>query len=839
MSDGNIVVGIAGFAVCAILWVVSFGLLKANRLARLSRIVEGADKGQEELIDRLKEEFAKQSEDLGAAWKSYSEGFVRSGSGGLYRDLDAAEFFNATDALEAPLGLEFFRHLPGILTGLGIIFTFNGIRKGLAEAARSLGAGAPSSSSTPMATKTPAASAALESTSANLQGMTSKLLNAVAPAFLLSLTAVTSAIIFLVVERLIFSRVLHELHRLQRALDSRFPRLTPSRLMREISEHTRNTVRWSEEAAGSLKSFNTDLSVSLQNAMSSAMSPLMEQQTIKLAQSNEVLSGSVKEMGGHLAQALKSIQDQATQASGQAVQGLVEQFQEALTKNASSQIQEMLRSIEGVSGLLEGQKLAQQKFLEQMNSIVASQDQRAREQQQSLLQQVGQFTGEITREVTDHHARVAAKSNETLGEISKQVGEHLLRTQQQQNEVLSEMRRHFDDSLRRLSEQITEGTDKTSVGINGMLESVERLARHVNDSTLQVMEQGTQATVKQIEQLSENMLASSRTYTSELTESLKQFRRDFDTSLSSLKQQVAAAAQSSQVSSQSVVEAAQALSLHVETTTRALATQLQSGAASTLSTVGKDLTQLTQDQIGTMQSTVQGTLGDLRSATEQMLNENRQANRALLTGLGELVTKLSGMGDDSQASAERFAQVVRLASDNLEKLLGGFDTPLTRLKTVSDQYLQTLEKLDALSTGLRAASTAMQQGASELNLSVKNFDVSRQHTERALTLSAEQAKAMEAYRQQLSEALSQIRQQTQELQQQVSGLRIETSSTFQQMKADAQEYTSAFGEGARKFLREVDEQLTKGISSLGGGIEELAEVLGDMRDVTEALVSRK
>ncbi|MDE7855375.1 hypothetical protein NW796_27610, partial [Escherichia coli] len=73
------------------------------------------------------------------AWQEYAETLhdqfeVRDGERQLLRSratAGAGHFFTSQTVVETPLGTEFYKHLPGILTGIGIVGTFFGLMLGL------------------------------------------------------------------------------------------------------------------------------------------------------------------------------------------------------------------------------------------------------------------------------------------------------------------------------------------------------------------------------------------------------------------------------------------------------------------------------------------------------------------------------------------------------------------------------------------------------------------------------------------------------------------------------------------------------------------------------------
>jgi hypothetical protein len=118
------------------------GLLRSLRMIRdtirESNAVSGKDPGDlDAMIGR-----AKLDPEFAALWLEYSKTLHPqrgTDSFGHQRILHwratalAEAFFTDQALVDSPLGTEYFKHLPGILTGLGIIGTFGGLIKGLSQ----------------------------------------------------------------------------------------------------------------------------------------------------------------------------------------------------------------------------------------------------------------------------------------------------------------------------------------------------------------------------------------------------------------------------------------------------------------------------------------------------------------------------------------------------------------------------------------------------------------------------------------------------------------------------------------------------------------------------------
>lgn len=109
----------------------------------------------------------------------------------------AEAFFNGQSVVDARLRTEFFKHLPGIFTGIGIIGTFTGLIEGLRQFQVSENAAAVRSS--------------LES-----------LMHSVGQAFLISATAIGAAIVVTFLEKLLLSALYGRTEAIAQAIDARF-----------------------------------------------------------------------------------------------------------------------------------------------------------------------------------------------------------------------------------------------------------------------------------------------------------------------------------------------------------------------------------------------------------------------------------------------------------------------------------------------------------------------------------------------------------------------------------------------------------------------------------------
>ncbi len=151
----------------------------------------------------------------------------------------AEVFFNTQVLVDTPLNTEFFRHLPGLLTGIGIIGTFSGLIVGLSDF-------------------NPTGSAEAVKVSVD------KLMKGVKEAFYASAGAITAAMLITFVEKSILTRRYKQIEVLAQTIDTLYEAGAGeeylARLVKAAEENTVHTAQLKQSLVDDLKQILTDLS---------------------------------------------------------------------------------------------------------------------------------------------------------------------------------------------------------------------------------------------------------------------------------------------------------------------------------------------------------------------------------------------------------------------------------------------------------------------------------------------------------------------------------------------------------------------------------------------------
>jgi hypothetical protein len=165
----------------------------------------------------------------------------------------AESFWNGQLAVDGRLKADFFKHLPGIFTGLGIIGTFLGLIEGLRTFK-------------------------VSSDASVVQGSLETLMGSVGEAFLISAAAIGAAMIVTFLEKLLLSSLYAKVDEIAQILDERFPYSAPEDILKKTEGHA-------EESATQLKHLKTELVKELRPLLleiSEAQSKTLERLTSSL-----------------------------------------------------------------------------------------------------------------------------------------------------------------------------------------------------------------------------------------------------------------------------------------------------------------------------------------------------------------------------------------------------------------------------------------------------------------------------------------------------------------------------------------------------------------------------
>ena len=352
----------------------------------------------------------------------------------------AEMFFNTQALVDNRLRTEFFKHLPGIFTGIGIIGTFLGLILGL-EAFK-----------------------VSESPTVVRQSLDS-LLHGVWQAFLVSALAIFLAMVVTILEKLLLASLYHKVEELNQALDSQLQAGAGE-------EYLSRLVKASEESATQTKILKDALVADLKQVLSE----LTERQITAMNTGNAALGQAI---GNHIQASLQKPLEEIARTTG----GLREDQGSAVTKlltDVMAGFSQRLQDLFG--GQITGINQLQQQTIQALQAAVARLEQMASDVQAGGTKATDAMAERLGQAMTNMEARQEAL-NRRMGEFLEQMRQLTRDSQTETNQKLHEA---LDALGSKVGEMISSLHEQSSRAAATHADREERVAQRTEESLTQM-----------------------------------------------------------------------------------------------------------------------------------------------------------------------------------------------------------------------------------------------------------------------------------------------------------------------------------------------------------------
>ncbi len=370
---------------------------------------------------------------------------------------------------------EFYKHLPGILTGLGIIGTFSGLIMGLSNFD--------------------------VSDAARAQAELKSLINSVGHAFFVSAGAIALAMLFTWIEKSLITARYREVEELRQLVDSLFDAGAGE-------EYLERLVTASETQATQAAQIKDALVADLKDILTTLTEQQIEAQARHSGQmSVEVGKAIAAHMGGpisDIASAVKGVSANQGDAVNKMLTDVLAGF--------SAQMQDMFGGqMRGMTDMLKETSEAMRQTAEKFGRLATDMDSAGKgaveamgerlnhaitsmEARQKIMnKQMGDFVGQIRELVSESQTESAKKLQETLGTVGVQVAG-----------VVAELRRQAEESAEaqgRRQERFEESTGKAVTSLSSQMEGLLAQSVETNRSLQDTVAKLSQTTDKAITEM--------------------------------------------------------------------------------------------------------------------------------------------------------------------------------------------------------------------------------------------------------------------------------------------------------------------------------------------------
>jgi len=675
----------------------------SRRLKSLTRSVTAIKaKSADQLQTELEKVF--NATKLKHLWKEYSETLhnqfeYHEGEERLVRSRAttvAANFFTGQSVVDTPLATEFFKHLPGILTGVGIVGTFFGLMLGLQHF----------DPSTP------------ELVNASVD----KLLKDVLFAFIGSFLSIMASIIVTVSEKWRLGRCYKHLESLNEAIDSLFDSGVGEEYLAAL---VRSSAENSIQTRQLKDSLVTDLREMLQNLVDTQV-----RESLKLA---DTLSTTYRDSGQLLADQVSSAIENSLKSPLEAIAGAVQ----AASGDQSGQVQNLLQDVlvafmnklEGTfgqqfNGLNEmmGQSVAAMQSMQQgFSSLI----QDMRSASESSNQSSSAMIAQLLTDMQTGQSAMQAGMNEMLTNLQSSIARIGSEGEDAGARMAQQLEKMFADSEARqlaMAESLQSFVESIQKNMGqGQQETMAKIA-----GSVEVLGEQLSTVFKKLESGREQMDQSTRVAQAELHHGTRELVGGLDEQVKTLLQSVAEQNKASQ-------DNVKALSAQTEQHLQSmqLGADKMRAAAERFENAGLSVSKASESTASLL-GTVQGAGTELAQASRELnsvvadYRNNRESLSKTLTVIEGVVAsaqvEASGRAQylqDLKQQSERMQSLNREVHEYLENISGVLGDGFKEFGDGMDRVLrQTLGSLD---TELDKAVKSLAGGVDGVKESIEDF----------------------------------------------------------------------------------------------------------------------
>lgn len=446
----------------------------------------------------------------------------------------ASHYFSAQSLVDTPLHTEYFKHLPGILTGLGIIGTFLGLMLGLSE----FDPGAPE----------------------KVQASVSGLIRDVLFAFIGSLAAIACAMIVTHIEKDRLRICYEHLEQLTDAIDRLFDAGVGEEYLAEL-------VRTSQESSVQTRmlkdSLVTDLREMLQNLVETQV-----RESLKLA---ETLSGSYRESGNALANQISQSIESSFREPLEKIAQSVSSVSGDQSKMVGSMLQEVLvafmaklegtfgQQFQGLSAMLEQSVTSMQQMQSGFAALVSDLRSASEASSQAISQQLAKTLNdmhssqevmqtalnEMVQTMQSAVENMGSQGVEAGGKIAAQLERMFADGEARQQKMTDQMEafvQHMQDSVGRgqaetvsqIAGTVSQLEQQMQTMVNGIGQSITR----AQEDGLRSVSQAAESLTARIEDMFASFDRNRQDMDQQAQSALQQFQQEAKNALGELGNQV-------------------------------------------------------------------------------------------------------------------------------------------------------------------------------------------------------------------------------------------------------------------------------------------------------------
>ncbi|WP_150738270.1 anti-phage ZorAB system protein ZorA [Pandoraea anapnoica] len=395
----------------------------------------------------------------------------------------AEVYFNSQAVVDSRLRTEFFKHVPGIFTGIGIIGTFSGLIEGLHAFQVSENA-------------------------ATVRSSLESLMHSVGEAFLISASAIAAAMLATLFEKLLLASLYRRTEEIAHAIDASFEAGAGE-------EYLARLVKASEESASQSKILKDalvkEMGELLRELTSAQIEASKEQHALsaEAGRQNNVALGQViadsiqqglKGPLDEIAATVKTASGDQSASAGRMLQDVMTSFSQRLSDLFGGQIsgltelnqqtaQSIQQAVSTLHTLVSNIEASSQRSTDAMAQRMAEAIEKMESRQEAMTAQSAAFVEQLRQMVATSQSETNQKLQTTLETLGTHVGEMLSTLSGTQKEVFENnrarehaMSERANDVVTAMSKSMDSVVEELSAATTQMAQSVSALTQSTNSS---------------------------------------------------------------------------------------------------------------------------------------------------------------------------------------------------------------------------------------------------------------------------------------------------------------------------------------------------------------------
>lgn len=762
-------------------------------------------------VERVGAELSK-THALAHAWSEFKDTlhpqYVVSATGerlvGRWRaTVTANTFFSEQAVVETQIGSEFFKHLPGILTGLGILGTFSGLIIGL----KAFG---------------------VSDDATVVRESLSSLLGAVGGAFFVSASAIGLAMLITVIEKTIISRRYAQLETLCGVIDSLFESGAGEEYLARLAEAADRQVTQAQHIKDALV-----------NDLKTILTELTERQMASVQQTNQQLGLAISQtISDSLKRPLEDI-------SG-AVKHVASQQGDAVNRMLTDVLSSFAGRMEGMFG---GQLSGMNDLLRQTAETMQSTTQRF-ETLASKIESAGTGAAE---KMADRMENLMEAMAERQSQANAQMAAFIDQLKQSVSQGQSDTAELMQATFTELSQTANALTSQLRQQAQGASEAVQRSTEafvQQAEATLQRQSDQMQALVQQLQEQGRLTAESAQKSTAALA-------AQTEAALAAQSTQLQEAMAQAQAQSQRVADTAQESARAVMSQTeaslaaqgdqvRALVQQLQQQGQANAEAAQRSATALadhTEAALARQNGQLQALMAQMQEMTQQALES---ARRSAQTHAQQSEAALAKQADQLRALIEAVGGATQAMRDSTQSMRQGIEENIRRLGLGAESLLGASGKLEGSLQSMTNAAQTMGGNVDELAAAARTLGAVTTAQQDALADHRQVREAVAAMVEELRKVVETASRDASMSVQLVSALE-NAAGKLTAAKNEAADYL----EGITKTMTDIHERFAAAVTStlhrgnadfqkeLGSAVNILRGAIQDLGDTIDAIPSRR